>query len=92
LKRRIEMKKSQLSKKGIAAVKQMESGRKTADVMRLVSAPPRRMRGRAWWHAGQRGCDPATEDENRRLKHLVADLSWTGLKAAIKKRVEPGGP
>src|SRR5580704_8098769 len=75
----------------IAALKQVEAGRKVEDVAREVGVSKHTLYG---WKAKYGGMEVGEaqrlkqlEDENRRLKHLVADLSLDreALKAVIRK-------
>ena len=75
----------------IAAVKQMEAGRKAEDVAREVGLSTHTIYG---WKSKFGGMDVSEaqrlrqmEDENRRLKSLVADLSLDRevLKSVIRK-------
>lgn len=86
------MKKSRHSEEQIiAAVKQMEAGRKTAEVAREVGVSEATLYA---WKSRYGGLEVSEakrlrqlEDENRRLKQLVADLSLDkeALKAVIAK-------
>ncbi len=86
------MKKSRFTEEQIIGVlKQHEAGRKTADLCREHGISAATFYG---WKAKYGGMDvsqaqrlKAMEDENRRLKHLVADLSLNQevLKAVIRK-------
>ena len=74
------MKKSRHSEeKVIAAVKQMEGGRKTADVTRELGVSAATLDAWKGKYGGRQVSEAKRlrqlEDENRRLKHLVADLS-----------------
>ncbi len=74
------MKKSRHSEeKVIAAVKQMEGGRKTADVVRELGVSAATLYVWKGKYGGMQVSEAKRlqqlEDENRRLKHLVADLS-----------------
>ena len=74
------MKKSRHSEeKIIAAVKQMEGGRKTADVARELGVSQQTLYAWKSKYGGMQVSDAKRlrqlEDENRRLKHLVADLA-----------------
>ena len=75
----------------IAAVKQMEAGRKAEDVAREVGVSTHTIYA---WKSKYGGMDVSEaqrlrqmEDENRRLKSLVADLSLDRevLKSVIRK-------
>ena len=86
------MKKSRHSEeKIIAAVKQMEGGRKTAEVARELGVSAATLY--AWkskyggMEVGEAQRLRSLEDENRRLKQLVADLSLDkeALKAIVRK-------
>ena len=86
------MKKSRLSEeKIIAAVKQMEGGRKTAEVAREVGVSAATLYAWKSNYGGMQVNDAKRlrqlEDENRRLKHLVADLTLDkeAMKAVIAK-------
>lgn len=81
----------------IAAVKQMESGRTAAEIGREMGVSKHTLYA---WKARYGGMEVGEaqrlkqlEDENRRLKHLVADLSLDKeiLKAVIQKNGW-GGP
>lgn len=86
------MKKSRFTEEQIIGVlKQHEAGMKTADLCREHGIRAATFYG---WKAKYGGMDvseaqrlKAMEDENRRLKHLVADLSLNQevLKAVIRK-------
>jgi len=86
------MKKSRHSEeKIIAAVKQMEGGRKTGDVAREMGVSAATLYAWKSKYGGMQVNEAKRlrqmEDENRRLKHLVADLSLDRevLKAVIAK-------
>jgi putative transposase len=86
------MKKSRHSEeKIIAAVKQMEGGRKTGDVARELGVSAATLYAWKSKYGGMQDNEVKRlrqmEDENRRLKHLVADLSLDRevLKAVIAK-------
>ena len=86
------MKKSRHSEeKVIAAVKQMEGGRKAADVARELGVSAATLYAWKGKYGGMQVSEAKRlrqlEDENRRLKHLVADLSLDRevLKAVITK-------
>jgi putative transposase len=86
------MKKSRHSEeKIIAAVKQMEGGRKTADVARELGVSQQTLYAWKSKYGGMQVSDAKRlrqlEDENRRLKHLVADLALDKevMKAVIAK-------
>ena len=86
------MKKSRHSEeKVIGAVKQMEGGRKTADVARELGVSAATLYAWKGKYGGMQVSEAKRlrqlEDENRRLKHLVADLSLDRevLKAVITK-------
>ena len=86
------MKKSRHSEeKVIAAVKQVEGGRKTADVARELGVSAATLYAFKSKYGGMQVSEAKRlrqlEDENRRLKHLVADLSLDRevLKAVISK-------
>jgi putative transposase len=86
------MKKSRHSEeKIIAAVKQMEGGRKTAEVARELGVSQGTLYAWKSKYGGMQGSDAKRlrqlEDENRRLKHMVADLSLDkeAMKAIIAK-------
>ena len=75
----------------IGAVKQMEAGRKAEDVAREVGVSSHTIYA---WKSKYGGMDvsdatrlKSLEDENRRLKEMVADLSLDkeALKAVIRK-------
>jgi putative transposase len=86
------MKKSRFTEEQIIGVlKQHEAGMKTADLCREHGVSAATFYG---WKAKYGGMDvseaqrlKAMEDENRRLKHLVADLRLNQevLKAVIRK-------
>jgi putative transposase len=86
------MKKSRHSEeKIIAAVKQMEGGRKTAEVARELGVSAATLYAWKSKYGGMQVSDAKKlrqlEDENRRLKHMVADLSLDkeAMKAVIAK-------
>jgi putative transposase len=86
------MKKSRQSEeKIIAAVKQIEGGRKTADVARELGVSQATLYGWKSKYGGMQVSDAKRlrqlEDENLRLKHLVADLTLDkeAMKAVIAK-------
>jgi putative transposase len=86
------MKKSRHSEeKIIAAVKQMEGGRKTGDVARELGVSAATLYAWKNKYAGMQVNDAKRlrqlEEENRRLKHMVADLSLDkeAMKAIIAK-------
>lgn len=86
------MKKSRHSEeKIIAAVKQMEGGRKTAEVGREMGVSAATLYAWKSKYGGMQVSDAKKlrqlEDENRRLKHMVADLSLDkeAMKAVIAK-------
>jgi putative transposase len=86
------MKKSRHSEeKVIAAVRQMEGGRKTAEVAREMGVSAATLYSWKSKYAGMQVSDAKRlrqlEDENRRLKHMVADLSLDKevMKAVIAK-------
>jgi putative transposase len=86
------MKKSRHSEeKIIAAVKQMEGGRKTAEVARELGVSAATLYAWKGKYAGMQVNDAKRlrqlEEENRRLKHMVADLSLDkeAMKAIIAK-------
>jgi len=86
------MKQSRHSEeKIIAAVKQMEGGRKTGDVAREMGVSAATLYSWKSKYGGMQVNEAKRlrqlEDENRRLKHLVADLSLDRevLKAVISK-------
>jgi putative transposase len=86
------MKKSRHSEeKRIAAVRQMEGGRKTAEVARELGVSAATLYVWKSKYAGMQVSDARRlkqlEDENRRLKHMVADLSLDKevMKAVIAK-------
>jgi putative transposase len=86
------MKKSRHSEeKIIATVKQLEGGRKTADVARELGVSQATLYGWKSKYGGMQVSDAKRlrqlEEENRRLKHLVADLSLDKevMKAVISK-------
>jgi putative transposase len=86
------MKKSRHSEEQIIGVlKQMEAGRKVAEVAREVGVSEATL---YTWKSKYGGMEVSEarrlrelEEENRRLKHLVADLSLDreALKAVIRK-------
>ena len=75
----------------IAAVKQMEGGRKTAEVARELGVSAATLYAWKSKYGGMQVSDAKRlrqlEDENRRLKHLVADLTLDKevMKAVIAK-------
>jgi putative transposase len=86
------MKKNRHSEeKIIAAVRQMEGGRKTADVAREMGVCAGTLYAWKSKYAGMQVPDAKrlrhVEEENRRLKHMVADLSLDkeAMKAIITK-------
>jgi putative transposase len=86
------MKKSRHSEeKIIAAVKQLEGGRKTADVARELGISQATLYAWRNKYGGMQVNDAKRlrqlEDENRRLKHVVADLTLDkeAMKAVISK-------
>jgi putative transposase len=86
------MKKSRHSEeKIIAAVKQVEGGRKAAEVAREMGVSEATMYTWKSKYGGMQVSDAKRlrqlEEENRRLKHLVADLSLDKevMKAIISK-------
>ena len=86
------MKKSRHSEeKIIAAVKQMEGGRKTVEVARELGVSAAALYAWKSKYGGMQVSDAKRlrqlEDENRRLKHLVADLTLDkeAMKAVIAK-------
>ena len=86
------MKKSRHSEeKIIASVKQLEGGRKTADVARELGVSQQTLYAWKSKYGGMQVSEVKRlrqlEDENRRLKHLVADLSLDRevLKAVVTK-------
>src|ERR1700757_2908101 len=86
------MKKTKLSEeKMIAAVKQLEAGRAAKELARELGVTDQTLYN---WRSKYSGMDvsdakrlKALEDENRRLKTMVADLSLDkeALKAVIRK-------
>ena len=86
------MKKERCSEeKIIAAVKQLEAGRPAKELARELGVTDQTLYN---WKAKYRGMDlneakrlKVLEDENRRLKEMVADLSLDreALKAVIRK-------
>jgi putative transposase len=86
------MKKTRYSEEQIIAVlKQMEAGRKVADLARELGVSEATL---YTWKSKFGGLEvnearrlKELEDENRRLKHMVADLSLDkeALKAVIRK-------
>ena len=86
------MKKTRYSEEQIIAVlKQMEAGRKVADLARELGVSEATL---YTWKSKFGGLEvnearrlKEFEDENRRLKHMVADLSLDkeALKAVIRK-------
>jgi putative transposase len=86
------MKKSRHSEeKIIAAVRQMEGGRKTTEVARELGVSAATLYAWKSKYGGMQVSDAKRlrqlEDENRRLKHMVADLSLDkeAMKAVIAK-------
>jgi len=86
------MKKSRHSEeKIIAAVKQLEGGRKTAEVARELGVSVATLYSWKSKYGGMQVSDAKRlrqlEEENRRLKHLVADLTLDkeAMKAVIAK-------
>jgi putative transposase len=86
------MKKSRHSEeKIIAAVKQMEGGRKTAEVARELGVSTATLYAWKSKYAGMQVNDAKRlrqlEEENHRLKHMVANLSLDkeAMKAVIAK-------
>lgn len=86
------MKRSRHSEeKIIAAVKQVEGGRKAADVARELGVSQQTLYAWKSKYGGMQVNDAKRlrqlEDENRRLKHLVADLTLDKevMKAVIAK-------
>jgi putative transposase len=86
------MKKSRHSEeKIIAAVKQIEGGRKTAEVARELGVSAATLYSWKSKYGGMQVSDAKRlrqlEEENRRLKHLVADLTLDkeAMKAVIAK-------
>ena len=86
------MKRSRHSEeKIIAAVKQMEGGRKTAEVARELGVSNATLYAWKSKYGGMQVSDAKRlrqlEEENRRLKHMVADLSLDkeAMKAVIAK-------
>jgi putative transposase len=86
------MKKSRHSEeKIIAAVKQIEGGRKTAEVARELGVSSATLYAWKSKYGGMQVSDAKRlrqlEEENRRLKHLVADLTLDkeAMKAVIAK-------
>lgn len=86
------MKKSRHSEeKIIAAVKQLEGGRKAADVARELGVSQATLYAWKSKYGGMQVSDAKRlrqlEDENLRLKHLVADLTLDkeAMKAVIAK-------
>jgi putative transposase len=86
------MKKTRYSEEQIiGALKQMEAGRKVADLARELGVSEATI---YTWKSKFGGLEVSEarrlkelEDENRRLKHMVADLSLDkeGLKSVIRK-------
>jgi putative transposase len=86
------MKKTRYTEEQIIGVlKQMEAGRKVADLARELGVSEATL---YTWKSKYGGLDvnearrlKELEDENRRLKHMVADLSLDkeALKAVIRK-------
>lgn len=86
------MKKSRHSEeKIIAAVKQMEGGRKAPEVAREMGVSAATLYAWKGKYGGMQVSDAKRlrllEEENRRLKHMVADLSLDkeAMKAVIAK-------
>ena len=86
------MKKSRHSEeKKIAAVKQMEGGRKTGEVARELGVSEATLYAWKSKYGGMQVSDAKRlrqlEEENRRLKNMVADLSLDkeAMKAIIAK-------
>jgi putative transposase len=86
------MKKSRHSEeKIIAAVKQMEGGRKAAEIARELGVSQQTLYAWKSKYGGMQVSDAKRlrqlEEENRRLKHLVADLTLDkeAMKAVIAK-------
>jgi len=86
------MKKSRHSEEQIIGVlKQMEAGRKVAEVAREVGVSEATLYTWKSKYGGMEGSEArrlrALEEENRRLKQLVADLSLDreALKVVIRK-------
>ena len=86
------MKRSRHSdEKIIAAVKQIEGGRKTAEVARELGVSAATLYSWKSKYGGMQVSDAKRlrqlEEENRRLKHLVADLTLDkeAMKAVIGK-------
>jgi putative transposase len=86
------MKKTRHSEeKIIAAVKQIEGGRKTAEVARELGVSAATLYSWKSKYGGMQVSDAKRlrqlEEENRRLKHLVADLTLDkeAMKAVIAK-------
>lgn len=86
------MKKSRHSEeKIIGAVKQIEGGRKTAEVARELGVSAATLYAWKSKYGGMQVSDARRlrqlEEENRRLKHLVADLTLDkeAMKAVIAK-------
>ncbi len=86
------MRKSRHSdEKIISAVRQLEGGRKTADVARELGVSQQTLYAWKSKYGGMQVNDAKRlrqlEDENRRLKHLVADLTLDKevMKAVIAK-------
>jgi len=77
--------------KKIAAVKQMEGGRKTGDVARDLGVSEATLYAWKSKYGGMQVSEAKRlrqlEEENRRLKHIVADLSLDkeAMKAIIAK-------
>lgn len=88
------MKRSRHSEeKIIAAVKQLEGGRKTADVAREMGVSQQTLYAWKSKYGGMQVSDAKRlrqlEEENHRLKHLVADLTLD--KVAMKAVIEKNG-
>jgi len=86
------MKKAKHSEeKIIGAVKQMESGRPVKEIAREMGVTDQTLYNWKWKYGGMEVSDAkrlrALEDENRRLKQLVADLSLDkdALTTVIRK-------
>jgi len=86
------MKKARISEeKIIAAVKQMEAGRAAKDIARELGVSDQTLYNWKTKYSGMEVSDAkrlrAMEDENRRLKQIVADLSLDkeALQTVIRK-------